>query len=157
MTDTDRPASPEQLSLDDLRARRSELQQLDDAISYARRVAQGRLDLVRAEQDGRRPTRGDGVAHAGELRDVLADRLLGGSARPPRPVDDHSDHPVATDLDRLCADHGFGRFTELDDHGLGALSTALDDYEQRISARRREVYAELDALTDELVARLAPS
>ena len=30
-------------------ARRRELQELDDAVSYVRRVAQGRADLARAE------------------------------------------------------------------------------------------------------------
>ena len=154
MTDVDRPSRPDELSLDDLRARRAELQSLDDAVSYARRIAQGRLDLVRAELDDR-GAQGPGAASGDELRDVLADRLLGGPARPPRPVVDHSDHPIAVELDRACAEHGFGRFAELTDDELAALANAIEGFERGISARRRDVYAELDALTDELVGRLA--
>ena len=70
------------MSLDELRRRRAELQSIDDAVSYVRRVAHGRADLARdaitRSSDDRDPTpvyaRRD--LH-GELRDVLADRLLG--------------------------------------------------------------------------------
>ena len=40
---------PSTLPLAQLRALRSQLQHEDDAISYVRRLAQARLDLVRAE------------------------------------------------------------------------------------------------------------
>jgi len=40
---------PSELSFDELRRRRRELQERDDAVSYVRRVAQGRADLARAE------------------------------------------------------------------------------------------------------------
>ena len=40
---------PTTLSLEELRAARAELQHEDDVVSYARRVAQARLDLIKAE------------------------------------------------------------------------------------------------------------
>ncbi|MFK8025131.1 MAG: hypothetical protein AB8G26_14320, partial [Ilumatobacter sp.] len=43
------PVDPTALSLDELRAMRTELQRRDDVVSYARRVAQARLDLVESE------------------------------------------------------------------------------------------------------------
>ena len=84
------------MSVDELRQRRAELQSLDDAVSYVRRVAHGRADLARdaisRSSDDRDPTpvyaRRD--LH-GELRDVLADRLLGDERRPPRPAEDFSE------------------------------------------------------------------
>jgi len=88
---------------------------------------------------------------------VLADRLLGGPGRPPRPTDDHSGHPLAIELDELCAARGFGRLRELDPAALGDLAAALDAFERQVSARRKDVFTELDALTDELVRRLAAS
>ena len=63
----------------------------------------------------------------------------------------------AVELDAVCAAHGFGRFTELDFDGLRELVGALDGYERRVSAQRRALFVELDALTDELVRRLAES
>ena len=50
--------------LDGLRARRRELQSLDDAVSYVRRVAQARGDLARAEL-ARRAQPATGGAGAG--------------------------------------------------------------------------------------------
>jgi len=141
--------------LDALRARRHELQRLDDAVSYVRRVAQARGDLARAELARRdapdAPQRGDDDA---ELRDVLADRLLAGDSRPPRPVEDHSDDPLAVELDTLCAEHGFGRLDELARGEIEQLVAALDEFEQGVSTRRQAIFTELDGLTETLVERL---
>ena len=147
MTD-DVPAS---LDLAQLRARRVELQQLDDVVSYVRRVAQARADLARAELARREG--GDAADLTADLRGVLADRLLAGSDRPPRPAEDFSEHPRSIELDRLCAEHGFGRLSELEPDELATLVAALDDFERRVSAERHDVFARLDELTDELVRR----
>ncbi len=139
-------------TLDDLRQRRRALQDRDDAVSYVRRVAQGRADLARAElarRLGGSPAPSEDRQE--ELRDVLADRLLAGPGRPPRPIEDHSDHPLSAELDQLCADHGFGRLLELDADGLSALAQALDEFEAAVSAERQGVFAELDDLTDQFV------
>jgi hypothetical protein len=142
---------PAVLDLDQLRAERLELQQLDDVVSYVRRVAQARADLARAELDRRDGS--DASELTDDLREVLSDRLLAGSDRPPRPAADFSDHPRAIQLDRLCAEHGFGRLSELEPDELTALIAALDDFERQVSAERHEVFVRLDQLTEELVRR----
>ena len=140
-----------QLSLDELRERRRVLQQVDDAVSYVRRVAQGRADLARAEL----ARRGSGGAPelTDDLRHVLGDRLLGRSDRPPRPADDFSDDPRAEALDRLCAERGFARMAELEDQAVAELAGALDAFEGEVSSERHDVFAELDDLSEELVRR----
>lgn len=140
------------VGLEELRSRRRELQERDDAISYVRRVAQARGDLARAAM-ARRRGEAPAVDRDEELRTVLADRLLAGPGRPPRPIEDFSDDPRSTELDQLCADHGFGRLDELDAPALDTLVGAVEDFEARISAERHEVFAELDALTEQLVER----
>lgn len=141
--------------LAELRVRRDELQAVDDAVSYVRRVAQGRADLARDamhrySDDGDptpvyiRPDLESG------LRDVLSDRLLAGGDRPPRPAEDFSDHPLSAELDILCAEHGFSRLDVLDYGQLEDLVARLDAFEQQVSAQRRDVFAELDAVTDEI-------
>ena len=158
MSDAD-PTAPQAMPIDELRRRRGELQAIDDAVSYVRRVAHGRADLARdaigRSSDDRDPTpvyaRRD--LH-GELREVLADRLLGDEARPPRPVEDYSDHPLAVELDELSAANGFSHLDRLSRGELEQLIAALDGFEQRVSAQRRAVYDELDPLTEELVVRL---
>lgn len=150
MTTTQLP-DPRSLSLDELRALRHQLQLEDDAVSYARRVAQARLDLVKAEAEHRQ-------AHAEvvvdeELRTVLSSHLTGGPARPPRPTEDLSDHPLAVELDELCATKGLGRLKALDDTQLLALTEAIAEFEARVSSDRRLRFDQLDALSAELVRR----
>jgi hypothetical protein len=146
------------LSLDELRARRAELQTIDDAVSYVRRVAQGRADLARDAME-RSSDDGDPTPvyvrddlQSG-LRDVLSDRLLAVGDRPPRPAEDFSDHPLNADLDAICAARGFSRLDQLNRAELADLVAAIDEFEQRVSAQRRTVFEELDGLTDELVNR----
>lgn len=149
----DAPPDPADLPLDELRALREQLQAEDDAVSYARRVAQARLDLVNAE----RARRGRPAAADSDLRDdlseVLSQHLTGGPARPPRPTDDLSGTAAAVELDQICADQGFSRLEELDEDALATLGGALEDFEQRISSDRRERFERIDALTAELVRR----
>ena len=149
------------LSTEELRAVRAALLDQDDAVSYVRRVAQGRADLARdalthASDDGD-PTpmfiRGD-VSDG--LRDVLSDRLLGAgpTTLAPRPAGDYSAHPLAAELDELCAEHGFGRLDELTYGEVEDLVGVLDAFERDVSARRRILHDELDVLTEALVGRL---
>jgi len=145
----DHGPSPDERTVEQIRARREELQGLDDAVSYVRRVAQGRADVAR---DALR--RAGGATDVGSgLREVLADRLLGGGDRPPRPAEDFSDHPLCAELDELCGRNGFGRLDELSVDELHVLVDALDRFERQVSDQRREVFGELDAITDELVER----
>jgi molybdopterin converting factor small subunit len=131
-----------------VRRRRQELQALDDAISYARRVAQARADLTRAEQQRRTGVGGDLTA---DLTDVLADRLLGDNGRPPRPAQDFSEHARSVELDEICAHLGFARLDELDDEELARLAAELAAFERRTSMERRAIFEELDGLTEQLV------
>ncbi len=141
-----------QLSLDELRERRRVLQELDDVVSYVRRVAQGRADLARAEL-ARRGSGAEAPALADDLAHVLGERLLAASDRPPRPAEDHSDDPRAEQLDQLCAERGFGRLAELEDQAVAELAAALDAFEDEVSGERHQLFAELDDLSDELVRR----
>lgn len=152
---------PAALPLDELRRVRAELQHEDDAVSYARRVAQARLDLVttlraRRERphDAPRDDSGRGeLAWSDDLGAVLAQHLTGEASRPPRPADDLSGSDVATELDAICAAHGFSRLEALDGPALDALARALEEFERRISSDRRARFDRIDALTAELVRR----
>ncbi|MGZ7036347.1 MAG: RsiG family protein, partial [Ilumatobacteraceae bacterium] len=104
---------PRQLSLVELRALRSKLQNEDDALSYVRRLAQARLDLVQAEKNRRAD--GNPESLSDELTTILSAHLTGGAPRPPRPAEDFSSHPLAEQFDAL-ADGAGG-------HDLSTLST----------------------------------
>lgn len=146
---------PMSLPLAELRAERAALQSLDDAVSYVRRLAQARLDLAAAEQDSRRT--GQPITSSGDVNDellrLLGSHLTGGAARPPRPADDHSEHPLALELEELCNDAGCSDLTTLSDNRLADYVAALTEFERSVSTQRQQVFARLDALSAELVRR----
>ena len=147
---TDQP-----MSLAEIRTRRHELQAAEDAVSFVRRMAQGRLDLVQDEQ--RRRASG-GEPPTGSLTERLAEvfgqQHGGGSARPPRETDVPADHPLLVQLDELCDGHGFAELETLDDRTLSDLESALGMFEKECSRQRHELFEDIDALTAELVRRV---
>ncbi|MGA0185042.1 MAG: hypothetical protein ACO3LA_00910, partial [Ilumatobacteraceae bacterium] len=71
------------LSVEEIRARRASLQSQEDAVSFVRRLAQGRLDLAR-DEERRRQSNDPSVNVERELAEVFGQEHGGGSARPPR-------------------------------------------------------------------------
>jgi hypothetical protein len=145
------PDDPASWSLDDLRAERGRLQAAEDAVSYVRRLVQGRLDLVRAEQRHRKA--GEHLDLEQELAGILAGQVGGGSARPPRSTHIPDDHPLLTELERRCEHLGFDDLTELSDDALAALERELDGFEHLCSAERHALFGRIDVLTADLVRR----
>lgn len=144
---------PGELSLADLRARRAELQQADDAVSFVRRLTQAKLDMVRAQHRRLRPGASSSEPITEELPQILGAHLTGGAARPPRPAADFSDHPLAAALSELEVRHGGLDIAALDAGSLDALATALEQFEKQRSVERRALFDEIDALSAELVRR----
>jgi len=142
---------PGTLSLDELRALRTVLQHEDDAISYVRRLAQARLDLLRAELHNR--SVGDEKNITGELPAILGAHLTGGQPRPPRPADDFSHHPLALALEELCSDAGSTDLPSMNGDELIDYLARLHEFEQLRSHERKELFVRIDALSAELVRR----
>jgi hypothetical protein len=136
------------LPLDELRSRRAELSAVEDEVSYTRRVAQTRLDLVR-----RRMSDGADASLADSLSDVLRNQAMSGAPRPPRDTSAHEASEPARELDALCAEHGFSRLEELDAGGLDRLAGEIEQFERRISSDRKRLFDQIDALSAELVRR----
>lgn len=140
------------LSLDDLRATRARLQSEEDVVSFVRRVAQGRLDIVREER-ARRGSGSHATAAPGELAAVFGQQQGAGSIRPPRDTDVSADHPRVVELTEICDRHHFADFADLDDDELGALEAALVAFEAVQSVDRKALFSRIDALSRELVNR----
>ena len=142
---------PRQLSLVELRALRAKLQNDDAAVSYVRRLAQARLDLVQAEKRHRLDGGTDSLSD--ELPSILSTHLTGGAPRPPRPANDFSGHPLAEQFDALmdrAGDNDLGSFTPEE---LISYADALHEFEQARSHERRELFTRIDELSAELVRR----
>ncbi|CAN5550387.1 hypothetical protein BH10ACT2_BH10ACT2_13440 [soil metagenome] len=139
------------LNLDDLRSLRADLQHQDDAVSYVRRLAQARLDFVRAEMRNR----GDGEERdiSDEIPNILGSHLTGGPARPPRPADDFSGHALAIELEELCDNACSTDLPAMTADELASYAGRLHEFEQQRSHERRDLFTRIDALSAELVRR----
>ena len=146
-------SDPATLSLADLRTTRNELQQREDAVSYVRRMVQGRLDIARAEKARRAENRGGDIVVSGAITRVFAAESAGGSQRPPRDTEPSIDDPLAAQLEALCDRIGFGSVHGLDDDELIVCIDELSSFEAEVSRQRRVLFAAIDALSVELVRR----
>jgi len=142
---------PKQLSLVELRALRTKLQEDDDAVSYVRRLAQARLDLVQAEKRNRAD--GGTESLSDELPSILSTHLTGGAPRPPRPANDFSSHPLAEAFDALMDRAGDNDLSSFSSEELVSYGEALYEFEQARSQERRELFTRIDELSAELVRR----
>ena len=153
MNQTANPSGdPASLSLPVLRAERDTLRQQEDAVSFVRRLAQGRLDLVTAVKRHRADGSGD-VSVAEIVRSGVGPAPSTGSARPPRDTEVSADHPLLAEFDVLCDSLGFDNMADLDDIGLTSLENGIQVFESAQSDLRRRLFDRIDALTAELVRR----
>lgn len=145
------------LSVDDIRRMRAECQEAEAALSYLRRLIQGRMDIVHAYID--RPEGSD----APDLSSVV-DNLAGILAGPGRaggpgrnPVlhtpDTDEMGGLTTELDDILGADDIGRLTQLSDGDLADLAGRLRDLENRVSGERRGLHERIDTLQAELVER----
>ena len=132
----------------DLRAMRDRAEAEEHRVSYARRILQGRIDLLRAEVDSRGA--GQHVAFQ-DLGTVLADQGGSGSfdpakARAPKSV-------LPPDGDDDLADLPEVDLTALDPDELAQLARRYADRERELSDLRRGLFGVIDRLQDEIAER----
>ena len=164
--DLERVLAPSYLTdladLDDteLRARRTESQQVEAKLSYLRRLVQGRLDIVSAEFDRR--ARGEGPGDLSDLvarlPEILADRVRApGPGRMPTNLVPPDDDDLTAELDELSGPGALGSLPDLPDAELRSVADRLRDLEHRVSSQRRQVFDLIDTLQAELTARYEQS
>jgi hypothetical protein len=147
------------LSLADIRRMRSECQEAETALSYLRRLVQGRLDIVHAYLDSASES---GAPDLSSVVDALPEILAGGGGRtvggPGRnPVlhspDTESLEEVTEELDAILGADNLSRLAHLDQSDLADLADQLRVLENRVSGERRGLHERIDTLQAELVAR----
>ena len=151
--------SVEGLSMPDLRSARTELQEAEAALSYVRRMVQGRLDIVAAERARRT---GDAASGGAGGMDDLVDQLPGiladdGARNSNRLVPQvelgEAASGLIADLDRQIGPDPLADLASLSDNDLGALTDSLAGVERDLSHSRRTLHERIDALQAELVRR----
>ncbi|MGI8792251.1 MAG: hypothetical protein ACR2H3_03610 [Acidimicrobiales bacterium] len=158
--DADYLAGIEDLPMDDVRARRTECQAVEVALSYARRLVQGRLDIIGAELERR--SRGEGPTTASELVELLQHGdLFGGHSRPEGfgrlptllAPDDADTEEIRREAAEVARSADLSRLPDLDDAAVTGFADRLAAYESTTSAQRRAVFEVIDTLQAEIVRR----
>jgi Mg2+ and Co2+ transporter CorA len=143
--------------LDELRQMRERCQRAETKISFLRRLAQGRLDIIHAFLD-RREDEGDV-----DLDDLVADLTAIMAAGPPRPegpgrlppvmVPDIEGDDLAAELDRVIDAEQVARLATMSLDQLRAAAEQLAAFEARLSQQRRALHERIDRLQREIVER----
>lgn len=151
-----------ELSPEDLRERRHVAEQEEVDLSYARRLLQGRLDLLRSEQ--RRRTGHEVLSVPGERTDaeIVRDIVAAMGDEGPR-----RDHGLGRHLDiepsrvgehrraaeAVVADPRISDGSHLSDDELIEVIERIAGLEQQVSLNRQRVQHVSDALTEEVARR----
>lgn len=146
------------LGTEELRSRRADAEAEEEAISYVRRLLQGRLDILRSElrhrHDSGSDVAGDLLAQLSavltddhpEQRDTLGTRAT--RLRVPTDTEPHQQR-----LDELVAGSSLDELEDLPDETLEVYVSRLTEHERELSATRRQLFDRIDALRSELAAR----
>jgi len=148
------------LSMEELRERRGTCQSLEVGLSYQRRMAQGRLDIVGAERNQR--AGGATAPHAGGGTDELVEQLSGvladrgrapGFGRMPQLMAPDADDVDTAELDAIAPPSTLSTLDGADEDALVRLVEALSAYERAVSDRRHALHGLLDAFQGEIARR----
>ena len=144
-------------SIEEIHTMRAESQAVETGLSYVRRLAQGRLDIVAADLRRRReggdpPDLHSLVEHLPEILGRARPRGRGG---PAPDVDGARGDEVTRQIRRLDAivdANVLGALDQLDDDEALALTNQLPDLERQVSERRQALFTRIDALQAELTS-----
>jgi hypothetical protein len=144
-------------SLSELRGMRAECQDIENALSYVRRLVHGRIDIVAAEAARRREGADSGTLAAiiERLPEVFAERRHPDvNPRPPQelaPVE--LADQLVLELDGAPTDGGLATLPDLSDDELAAFGQRLSEQERWLSVHRRQLHEIIDRLHGEIIRR----
>jgi hypothetical protein len=143
-------------SLEEVRVMRAECQEAETAVSYLRRMAQGRLDIVHAYLD-----RGedDAITALDSLVEQLPEIISAGPQRPagpgrlPSQMSPDMDRDFTAELDTVLNAEHIAELPTMGREGLLELAARLSAIESRSSSERRALHERIDKLQAEIVSR----
>lgn len=143
------------IPIDEVRARRGACQLLETQLSYVRRLAQGRLDIVASEIAARRDGSKDDRTLEQRLTAALSDRITspGNGHLPMVLAPGEIDPALLAGLDGAAPPAVVSSPSSMDEVQLREVTDALAEFERQVSVRRRAVFDRIDALQAEIVRR----
>lgn len=156
LTDIPQPTDLAALELAELRELRTRLEEVENGLSYARRMVQGRLDTLAIELDRRRIGDDEGDARmVSRLAGALADRTrASGMPRPPMELEppEWADQ-IVMEVDEYLSPLQKADLPSIGDDDLSEAIRRIAEVERAISEHRHGVHARIDRIQEELVGR----
>ena len=150
-------ADIESLSTDEVRQRRRECAEIETALSYVRRLAQGHLDILVA--DLQRRAVGDASPEVSVMVTQLSEVLSAGPARAPGAgrlptiLAPDLEGSLIRELEAALADLTIGDLPALSDAEAIALGERLRDFERKVSRDRRALHEHMALFEADVVRR----
>lgn len=147
----------ETFDVERLRDMRERCRRVETSLSYLRRLAQGRIDIVDAElsrrADGGDPADVDDLV--GRLPEAMSEHSASDHAGPmPRSLaPGRIDGALAEELAGMEVESRLNEPAEVTDDWLRSTRERLGDYERRVSELRRVLFERIDTLGSDLVRR----
>ena len=155
LTDPAFVASLGERSVDELRAMKQECNDVENALSYNRRLAQARIEILEAESDRR--------ASGGTVGDLVKDlpRILSAESGRSSITDTRVPPPDAPAVElrwpdgreELIVDTTLAHLPLLPADELESTLTRLRDFERELSDLRKAMHEVIDSLEQEITAR----
>jgi hypothetical protein len=141
----------------EIRRMRDECEEEESGISYARRVLQGKLDILRAEALQRRDAGSEVAASVLEQLPGILGGEGGGSGSPAARVTRFLVPPSVQHhrraVDQIADDMVLATLRQRSDEELAELVQSIADKERELSRVRRQLLDRIDALQEELTRR----
>ena len=150
-------AGIESMSTDEVRARRRECTEVETALSYVRRLAQGHLDILVA--DLQRRAVGDASPEVSDMVNQLSEILSSGPSRSPGAgrlptiLAPDLDEAMIGELEAALADLTIGDLASMSDAEAIALGERLRDFERKVSRDRRALHERMALFEADIVRR----
>ena len=143
-----------QRDVEEIRAMHEECLTVETEVSFVRRLAQARIDIVEAELDrrARGGSMGDLLA---ALPDILADdsRATPAESRLPRHLSPATNIQFRRGLEHLISDTTLVNLPTLSEEELRATLGQLRELEQEVSTQRRALHQVIDKIEAEISER----
>jgi hypothetical protein len=144
-------------TMDDVRAMRTECQEVETGLSLLRRMVQGRLDIVGVELT-RRAEGGDPSDLPdliARLPQVLSDRTHapGVGRLPQMMAPGELPEDLEAELDAIVGSGHLADLPSVDDDHLRSMADALAAFEHKVSGHRHALFERIDALQAEITRR----